>query len=471
MQMPNSNTRKEFSLGLNRRRFIYLSGLAATAAAFTGCAAPGPRFKLPSQKLNIGAIGVGGKGASDVAGCEMENIVAICDVDQNTLNKSAERYPGATKYSDYRKMFEKQKDLDAIIVSTTDHHHFLASMLAIENGMHVYCQKPLTHSIWEARKLTEAARKKGVATQMGNQGHCGDGVRELCEMIWAGAIGDVREVHSWSDRPIWPQGLGRPAGKDPVPAILDWDVWIGPAPMRPFVAKWPESQAPGYKRGGGAIYHPFGWRGFWDFGCGALGDMGCHIMDPAVWALKLKAPTSVEPVEIEGVSDDMAPSAAVLRYQFPSRDGLPPVTYFWYDGKKQPAKPKEMEAAGLQGNGTLFIGSKGKLVCEAYGGNPTLLPESRMKDYVKPPQSIPRIPDTVNESNKSYFDWIRACKGGPEASSNFNVSGPFTETVLLGNLALRLNKKIEWDAKNMRAKNAPEAAPMIRREYREGWSI
>ncbi|MBA4150804.1 MAG: Gfo/Idh/MocA family oxidoreductase [Verrucomicrobia bacterium] len=464
--MANSNSPKEFSLGLNRRRFLYLSGLAASAVALTGCTTPGPRFKLPSEKLNIGAIGVGGKGASDVGGCEKENIVAICDVDENTLNRSGQKYPGATKYSDYRKMLEKQKDLDAIIVSTADHHHFLASMLAVENGQHVYCQKPLTHSIWEARTLTEAARKKKVATQMGNQGRCGEGVRQVCEMIWSDAIGDIREVHSWTDRPIWPQGFGRPQGNDPAPAILDWDVWIGPAPMRPFVAKWPDSTAPDYKRGGRAIYHPFGWRGFWDFGCGALGDMGCHIMDPAVWALKLESPTSVEPVEIVGVSADMAPSASVLRYRFPTRGNLPAVSYFWYDGGKIPAKPMEMEGARLASSGTLFVGSKGKLLCDAYGGNPTLLPESRMKDYVMPAKSIPRIPN-----NNGYEDWIRACKGGPEACSNFNVAGPFTETVLLGNLALRLNKKIDWDSKNMRAANAPEAASMIRREYRKGWSI
>ncbi len=459
------NTPQEVSLGLNRRRFIYLSTIAASAAGLTGCSTPGPRFKLPSEKLNIGSIGVGGKGASDLDGCSKENIVAVCDVDENTVNKAGEKYPGAKKYRDYREMLEKQKDLDAIIVSTTDHHHFLASMLAIENGQHVYCQKPLTHSIWEARKLTEAAKRKGVATQMGNQGHSGEDVRVLCEMIWSGAIGEVREVHSWSDRPIWPQGLIRPKGNDPVPSHLNWEVWIGPAPMRHFVSKWPESDAPGYKRGGGAIYHPFGWRGFWDFGCGALGDMGCHIMDAAAWALKLGAPSSVEPVEVVGVSDDMAPSASVLKYQFPARDGLPPVTYFWYDGGKRPTKPAEMQAE-LQGNGTIFVGSKGKLVCEAYGGKPTLLPETRMKDYAKPSQVIARVPN-----NDPYEDWIRACKGGPAACSNFNVSGPFTETVLLGNLALRLNKKIEWDAKNLRATNAPEAAGMIRREYRKGWRV
>ncbi|MFN7139796.1 MAG: Gfo/Idh/MocA family protein [Limisphaerales bacterium] len=463
--MANQTSKQEISFGLNRRRFIYLSSMAASAMALSGCTSPGPRFKLPSEKLNIAAIGVGGKGTSDIEGCAKENIVALCDVDTNTLNRIAQKYPGAAKYQDYREMFEKQKDIDAVIISTTDHHHFLASMLAVQNGQHIYCQKPLTHTIWEARKLTEAAGRKGVATQMGNQGHAGDDIRVLCEMIWAGVIGDIREVHSWTDRPIWPQGFSRPAGKDPVPSQIDWDLWIGPAPMRPFVAKWPEAQVPDYKRAGGAIYHPFGWRGFWDFGCGALGDMGCHIMDAGVTALKLEAPTAVEPVEIVGVSEDMAPRASILRYYFPARGAMPPVTFYWYDGGKKPAKPAEMEGAALEGSGTIFVGSKGKLLCDAYGRRPTLLPESRMKDLVKPARTLPRVPN-----NNPYDDWIRACKGGPKACSNFDVAGPFTETVLLGNLALRLNKRIEWDSKAMRATNAPEAAPMIRREYRKGWN-
>ena len=472
MAKSNSSTRKIVIQrnDINRRQFIYLTSLAAGGLSLTGCLSAKPtNYKSPNSKLNVAGIGVSGKGATDIDGVFKagENIVALCDVDQNYLNKAKQTYTGATLHRDYRKMIAEQKDIDAVIVSTPDHHHALASMLAIRAGKHVYCQKPLTHSIWEARQLTLAARKYKVATQMGNQGHSGEGVRELCEMIWSGVIGDIREVHCWTDRPIWPQGLDRPQRQDTVPSSLDWDLWIGPAPMRPYAASWTEEEAAGWKRGGGRpVYHPFSWRGWWDFGCGALGDMGCHIMDPANWALKLGAPTSVEMVEVDRMTKEMAPRASVIRYQFPERHGLPALTFFWHDGGKKPQKPAEMEAKELQANGTLFIGSKGKLVCEAYGGNPTLLPESKMKDFVKPPQTLARVPD-----NDPYKDWVRACKGGPAACSNFDYAGPFTETVLLGNLALRVGKKIEWDSKHLRAKNAPEAEQYIRRQYRPGWEI
>ncbi len=463
--MPKSNLPKEISLAMNRRRFIYYSAIAAAASGMAGCISARPKLKSANGKLNIGCVGVGGKGASDVEGVAGENIVALCDVDSTTLNKTAQKYPGAKLYRDYRKMFDEQKNLDAIVVSTPDHQHFLPSMMAIQRGQHVYCQKPLTHTIWEARELTKAARKHKVATQMGNQGHAHNGNRELCEMIWSGVIGDVHEVHSWTNRPIWPQGMKRPAGSDPVPENLDWDLWIGPAPMRPFVKSWPETEQAQYKRAGRAVYHPFSWRGWWDFGCGALGDMGCHVLDGPNWALSLNNPTSVEIVESSELFRESAPAWAILKYEFPQRGSMPPVTLKWYDGGKMPERPKEMEKAFPE-SGSLFIGSKGKIVADTYGMNLSLLPESKMKDYVKPPQTIPRVPN-----NDSYFDWIRACKGGPAASSNFNVSGPFTEMVLLGNLTLRAGKKIEWDAKNMRATNAPETAPFIRGEYRKGWDV
>ncbi len=463
--MPKSNSPKEISLAINRRRFIYYSTIAASAAALTGCVSSKPKIKSANSKLNIGCVGTGGKGASDIEGVAGENIVALCDVDSNTLKKAAQKYPGAKLYRDYRKMFDEQKDLDAVVVSTPDHQHFIPSMMAIQRGKHVYCQKPLTHTIWEARELTKAAKKYKVATQMGNQGHCHYGNRELCEIIWSGAIGDVHEVHSWTNRPIWPQGMNRPAGSDPVPENLDWDLWIGPAPMRPFVKSWPENDQPHYKRAGRTVYHPFSWRGWWDFGCGALGDMGCHVLDGPNWALKLNNPTSVEIVESSELFKESAPAWAILRYEFPQRGSMPPVSLTWYDGGKLPPRPKEMQK-DFPESGSLFIGSKGKIVTDTYGMNLSLLPESKMKDYAKPPQTIPRIPN-----NDSHFDWIRACKGGPEASSNFAVSGPFTEMVLLGNLTLRAGKKIEWDAKNMRATNAPELAPLIKKEYRSGWTI
>ena len=334
-------------------------------------------------------------------------------------------------------------------------------------GLNVYCQKPLTHTIEEARKLTAMARAHKVVTQMGNQGHSGEGNRQLCEMIWSGAIGHVREAHCWTNRPIWPQGLNRPPGTDPVPAKLDWEIWIGPAPMRPFKDKWPEEdhdQPEWAKRGG--VYHPFNWRGWWDFGCGALGDMACHIMDGANWALKLGAPTSVELVESSPITSEMAPMSSVLKYEFPQRGELPPCTLTWHDGGKLPPRPKEMEAENFEESGTLFIGDKGKIMCGTYGERPRLLPESSMADYKRPDPTIPRVPE-----NSPYKDFIRACKGGPAACSNFDVAGPFTEIVLLGNLALRLGKKIEWDAAKMQAKNLPEADKYIRAHYRKGWEI
>lgn len=462
--MPKPKTPQEISLAINRRRFIYYSAIAAGATALSGCVSSSPKLRSANGKLNIGCIGVGGKGSVDAEGVSGENIVAICDVDSGTLDKAAQKYTKAKKYRDYRKMFDQQKDLDAVVISTPDHQHFIPAMMAIKRGLHVYCQKPLTHTIWEARELTKAAKKYKVATQMGNQGHAHNGNRELCEIIWSGAIGEVREVHSWTNRPIWPQGMNRPAGSDPVPETLDWDLWIGPAPMRPFKKSWPDNEQPQYKRAGRSVYHPFSWRGWWDFGCGALGDMGCHVLDGPNWALKLNNPTSVEIVDSSELFTESAPAWAILKYEFPQRGSMPPVTLKWYDGGKMPEKPKEMEKEFPE-SGSLFIGSKGKIVADTYGMNLSLLPESKMKDYVKPPQTIPRIPN-----NDSYFDWIRACKGGPEASSNFSVSGPFTEVVLLGNLALRSRKKIEWDAKNMRATNAPEIQRFIKTEYRKGWS-
>ncbi|MEP6663234.1 MAG: Gfo/Idh/MocA family oxidoreductase, partial [Verrucomicrobiota bacterium] len=462
--MPKNNSAREISRTLNRRRFLYYSTMAAGATALTGCiSASGKRVVSANEKLNIAGIGCGGKGASDLEGAaEGQNIVALCDVDETTLNQAAQKYPGAKLYRDYRKMFDQQKDLDAVVVSTPDHHHFPASMMAVQRGKHVYCQKPLTHTIWEARQLTEAARHHGVATQMGNQGHCHVGNRELCEIIWSGAIGDIREVHCWTNRPIWPQGMNRPAGSDPVPTELDWDLWIGSAPMRPFKKSWPDDEHPEYKRAGRSVYHPFSWRGWWDFGCGALGDMGCHVMDGPNWALKLGAPTTVEIVESSPLFNESAPQSAVLRYEFPKRGAMPPVTLTWYDGGKLPPKPAEMENTFPE-SGSLFIGSKGKIVSDTYGMKLNLLPESKMKDFVKPPPTIPRIKD-----NNPYGDWIRACKGGVAACSNFEVSGPFSEMVLLGNLTLRARKKILWDAKSMRAKNAPEIAEMIHPTYRPG---
>ncbi|MCE5308370.1 MAG: Gfo/Idh/MocA family oxidoreductase, partial [Acidobacteriales bacterium] len=309
------------------RRYFFLGG-AALAASNPLPARPASLkragYKSPNEKLNIAGIGVGGKGYGDVNACALtENIVALCDADEVRAARTFERYPKAIRYKDFRQMLDKEKGIDAVIVSTPDHVHGIAAAWAIERGLHVYVQKPMTRTIWEARMLTELARKHGVATQMGNQGHSNEGARRLCEMIWAGEIGAVREVHAWTDRPIWPQGIDAPLPEEPVPSTLDWDVWLGPAPQR------------AYNKG----YAPFKWRGWFDFGCGALGDMACHILDPVNWALRLGAPTSVECVKQEKRNSQTFPTKSIIRFEFPARANMPPVTLYWYDGGLMPPRP------------------------------------------------------------------------------------------------------------------------------------
>jgi predicted dehydrogenase len=456
------------TLRINRRHFIYSSSLAAgaLAASLTPCLAR-PNYKSPNEKLDIAGVGANGRAAADLEGVSNENIVALCDVDANSLAEALKKYPGARPYTDYRIMLEKEKTIDAVTVATPDHHHAPAAIRAIRAGKHVYVEKPLTHTVWEARQLTLAARQHRVATQMGNQGHCGQGIRELCEMIWVGAIGQVREVHCWTDRPKgwWMQGLLRPPGSDPIPSFLDWDKWIGPAPMRPYLHEWPKELQKPY---GKIVYHPANWKGWWDFGCGAVGDMACHIMDCPQMALKLGPPDSVEVISSSERVPEMLPLQSLLRYQFPARGAMAPCTLTWYDSTQKPPRPAEMEAAELDSNGTLLFGDKGKIFCGVYGSNPRLLPESSMADYKRPPKTIPRVP-----GDSPHQDWIRACKGGPPACSNFDISGPFVEWVLLGNVAIHLGpgKKLQWDSKHLRVTNAPEAQELIRGAYRQGWEV
>jgi predicted dehydrogenase len=390
-------------------------------------------------------IGVGGKGGENIRGVSGENIVALCDVDGGSLDKAAAQLPKARTYRDFRKLLE-QKDLDAVVVTIPDHCHAVASMAAMKLGKHVYCEKPLTHSVYEARQLRLAAREYKVATQMGNGGHSSDALREAVEWVQAGVVGAVRDVHCWSNRPIWPQGIVRPTETPPVPKHIDWDLWIGPAPMRPYHA----------------AYHPFNWRGWWDFGTGALGDMGCHIIDAAFWALDFGAPSAVE-ADSSGVNEETAPKWSIVRYQFPARGAHPAVKLTWHDGGKLP--PAELTGLPpgekLSDNGTLFIGDKRRLLFER--GKPLrVVPEP--KDFQRPPKVIAR-------SIGHYAEWIAACKGGAPAGSNFNYAGPLTEAVLLGNVALRAGKRIEWDAEQLRVPNAPEAARFIRRDYRPGWAL
>jgi predicted dehydrogenase len=428
---------------VKRREFVKgtaaaMSGLGIGFWSSASCAAP----KSANEKLNIACIAVGGKGWVDMNGVASENIVAVCDVDEARLEKAAQKFPKATKFADFRKLIER-KDIDAVTVSTPDHTHAVASIAAMQLGKHVYCQKPLTHNIREARLMTELARKQRVATQMGNQGHSEAGTRRMVEWIQAGGLGAVREAHVWTDRPIWPQGVKRPAGSKPVPSTLNWDLWLGPAPERPY----------------NSGYHPFNWRGFWDFGTGALGDMACHNMDTAFWALKLTSPKAVY-AESSGVNSETAPQWSIIRYEFPGRGDLPPINLTWYDGKKKP--PADLAPGQkLAGNGALFIGDAATLYVPHYWGEGKII---KGEAAARPKASIPDSPG-------HYLEWIRACKGGPAALSNFDNSGPLTEMVLLGNLALRLGEPIQWDSKNLKAKGLPSADALIQGSYRKGWSI
>jgi len=451
---PNETKRSK----LSRRDFM---GAAAAAAAFTVVprhVLGGPRNAAPSEKLNIAGIGVGGQGGGDIRAVSSENIVALCDVDWRHASGTFKRYPNARQYRDFRRMLDKEdKNIDAVVVATPDHVHAVASMAAIKRGKHVYCEKPLTHSVYEARKVAEAAREHKVATQMGNQGQASEETRLMCEAIWDGAIGQVHEVHVWTDRPMrginglyWPQGVGRPEDRPPVPETLDWDLWLGPAPYRPYHS----------------AYVPFKWRGWWDFGTGALGDIGCHRIDPVFRALKLGHPTTVEAC-CTIVNDETYPVASRVTYEFPARPGFDPVTLHWYDGGMKPPRPKELKEGRSWGtNGIFFVGDKGMMLEER------LIPESRQKEYGKPPQKLERSPG-------HHKEWILACKGDKPAGSNFpDHAGLLAQVVLLGNLALRpalkekiTRVKLHWDGDAMKVTNLPEANQYLRREYRQGWTL
>jgi len=440
-------TGKHRTRTVSRRDFVYGSAATAAFAIVPRYVLGGPGYTSPSEKLNVGCIGIGGKGRVDVESVSSQNVVALCDVDEQRAAKTIERYPKAKIYRDFRRMLDREKSIDAVTVSTPDHTHAIATMTAIQMGKHVFCQKPLTRTIHEARKITEAARQAKVATQMGNQAHAAEGPRLVCEWIADGAIGPVREVHCWTDRPKWPQGIARPTETVPIPDTLDWDLWLGPAPHRPY--------HPGYV--------PFKWRGWWDFGTGALGDMGCHIVDYPFWALKLGHPTSVEACSTK-VNSETAPIASIVRYEFPARGDTPPVELTWYDGGLRPARPAELEPGRElpRGSAVLFVGDKGAMVYQHHGGAPRLIPESRMKQYILPGKTLPR-------SKGHYEEWMEACKGGAPAGSSFDYAGLLTEVVLLGNVATRVGKKLDWDGPKMRITNVPEANDYLHCTYRHGW--
>jgi len=501
MNTTPSPARSMVTSRLGRRQFIRYSAITATVL---GAAPSFLRAQNLNSKLSVAAIGVGGKGGSDtsqVAG-HGETIYSVCDVDKNTLEGAGNRYKGASRYTDYRKMLEEVgSHIDAVIVSTPDHHHAIATSMAMKMGKHAYVQKPLTHSVFEARHLRTLAKEKKVCTQMGNQGSAGPGLRRAVEVIHAGIIGKPLELHVWSNRPIWPQGIDRPAGEDPVPEHLDWDVWLGPAPFRPFKAGAETTDKEGKKRRGGGPYHPFAWRGWVDFGTGALGDMACHTVNMPFRALKLGYPTAVECEEVSESRKETYAKTSRIRFEFPSREGLPPLKFWWYDGNPgdksvrllRPSPDITQDIIALRGSlpasGCLVIGDKGRLFSgDDYGftfhfrmnDEKTLRPQVTKVDGKDVEdeairgiaQTIPRLANSGDDGHKKeWLDAIRANKPAM-AFSNFDIAAYLTEVILLGCVAVQhgTGKKLDWDGPGMKAKNA-NIASLVKREYRKGWAL
>ncbi|MDA1049630.1 MAG: Gfo/Idh/MocA family oxidoreductase [Planctomycetota bacterium] len=428
---------------INRRGFLQTSTALGIAASSAVLLKPS-RVLGANERLNIGVIGVGGRGASDLAGVAGENIVALCDVDEGRLDAATAKHSSAKKYVDYRKLLE-QDDLDAVVVATPDHHHAPATVRALRRGLHVYCEKPLTHTVAEARLITQLTAEKKLATQMGTQNHEHPGYLRLVELLQSRAIGNVSEVHVITDRPgrWWPQGLDRPTDKPPIPAGLHWDLWLGPASERDY----------------NAAYVPFKWRGWWDFGCGAIGDMAIHLMDPTFWALELGGPVKVTSKGPEPHAHS-GPTWMETRFEFGKRGELPPVEVYWYEGE---AKPRDEIANELPMNGSLFIGDQGRIAI-AHDGHPKLLPEDKFVDFKGPDSYLPTSPG-------HHQQWIEACKTGSRTGSPFTYAGPFTEVVLLGNVAYRVGQTVEFDPATMKVKNVPEANQYLSKPYRKGWEV
>ncbi len=428
---------------LSRRKL--LGGAAAVGVGFwvvgRSVAAEPPRS--PNEKLSIAGIGVGGQGAWNIGNCAGENIVALCDVDDRRAGKTFEKFPKAKRYRDFRKMLEEMANqIDAVVVATPDHTHAPPAVMAMKMGKHCYCEKPLAHCVAEVRTMIEVAKEKKLATQMGTQIHAGTNYRRVVELVQSGAIGQVEEVHVW--HPVAYGGGDRPRETPPVPPELDWDLWLGPAPYRPYHP----------------CYLPGSWRSWWDFGSGGLGDFGCHYMDLPFWALKLRHPTTVE-AEGPPVHPERTSPGLIVRYEFPARDGLPPVRLTWYDGGKQPPLLKEKDVPAWNA-AVLFVGSKGMLIAD-YSRH-QLLPEKQYADFKRP---APTIPDSIGH----HAEWLRACRTGEPTTCNFDYSGTLTEAVLLGNVSYRVGKKLYWDPVGLKAVGCPEADVYIRKPYRQGWTL
>lgn len=447
------------SARVSRRNFLTTAAAIASVTIVPRHVVGGAGQTPPSERLQIAGIGVGGQGAWDLEQIKGHNIVALCDVDWDYAEKTFRKYPDAKKYKDFRELFDKQPSLDAVVIGTPDHIHAVASMAAIKRGKHVYCEKPLTRTVFEARALRLAAREHKVATQMGNQGMAFEGNRLINEWLADGAIGTVREVHVWSDRPThsgklplyWAQGVERPKDQPPVPTTLDWDLWLGPAPLRPYHS----------------AYAPFRWRGWWDFGSGGLGDMGIHNIAPVFSALNLDAPTTVD-ASATTVNSETLPLASCVHYDFPARDGRPAVKLHWYDGGLLPPRPEELEPGRdlNREDGVLFVGDRGKMLVDGWGGHsPRLLPEKRMAEYRRPPKTLPR-------SIGHHQEWLEACKHGTPTRSSFDFAGPLTEAVLLGTVCVRVGgQQLAWDSAQLKVTNVAEANKLLHYDYRPGWTL
>ncbi|MES2707171.1 MAG: Gfo/Idh/MocA family oxidoreductase [Verrucomicrobiota bacterium] len=471
----------------NRRSFLKKTGagLAAGALGFPNIL----HAQNKGEKLKIGLIASGGKGQAHINQIKGAGdiVTAFCDVDKSAWGHATKEWADAKGYQDYRVLFDKEmKNFDAVMIATPDHHHFMPTVLAMQGGKHCYTQKPLTHTVWEARQLHQGVQKLKLATQMGNQGHSNNGNRRIYEFVNGGILGDVTEIHCFSNRPIWPQGLERPPGEDPVPADLDWDIWLGPAPKRPFK--------------GNRLYHDFSWRGWYDFGGGALADMACHTMDSIFMSMHPGYPTSVEVLEINGHTSEMFPKGSIIKWSYgpgklPNGQDRPAFDVYWYDGKLKNDKGEDVPAAdvaltkirkelitGADGNlirlpqsGNVYVGSKNSLLVTGdYGDSSRIIPASKGEGQGPPPKLLERL-GKGNEQDH-YNDWRVACVGEKpwdHPGSNFTYAAPFTETVLLGNVALRVGKgkKLDWDAANMKFTNSEEANKYTNKEYREGWGI
>ena len=457
----------ERTSGINRRQFMARAALAGAFTIVPRRVLGGARHIPPSETIQVAGVGVGGVGHGQIRSIAKQQgvrIAVLCDVDDTYADRTYKVFPEARRYRDYRKMLEAEGDrIDAVYCGTPDHTHALIVLAALRRNKHVCCVKPLTRTIADERILAKAAKKAGVATQVTASANTSDEACRLCEMIWDGAIGDVREVHVWSNRPLWPQGMLRPKGRDPVPGTLDWDLWIGPAPMRPFVAEWPKGdlalrQVKASKNPRSAVYHPWNFRGWWDFGTGALGDMGCHHYNHVFRALKLRYPTSIS-ASASQVLEESAPLASIVTYDFPAREGMPPLRLVWYDGGLKPPRPAGLEPGReLPASGNMYVGDKGVIL------GSRIIPESKMKAYKLPPKTLPRRSGT-------WAEWVEAIRTGEPAGCHFEWASILTEAVLLGNIAIREGRRLDWDAERMQFTNHGPANRYVNEPYQNGWSL